>query len=173
MPENKESARLWAPWRMEYIVGEKPSGLCVFCDKPGEEKDRESLILSRGENVFVIMNRYPYNNGHLMITPYSHVSTMEELSSDELFEVSLQVKNSIRILRHVMNPEGFNIGMNLGKAAGAGIDDHIHMHVVPRWNGDTNFMPVLSDVRVMPEHLDDTYMKLLPHFNSAKTGDAN
>lgn len=168
-----EKARLWAPWRMEYVLDEKKSDTCIFCDKPGENKDRENLILSKGKNVFVIMNRYPYNNGHIMITPYSHVSDIGDLTSDEIFEISMEVKKSVLILGDVMRPEGFNVGMNIGKAAGAGIDDHIHMHVVPRWNGDTNFMPVISDVRVMPEHLDNTYMKIFSQYKNGETGDAN
>ncbi len=165
--------RLWAPWRMEYISDDDKSDVCIFCDKPAADRDRENLILSKGKAVFVIMNRYPYNNGHLMISPYSHVGAIEELSFDELLEISLETKKAVRILGHVMRPEGFNVGMNIGKAAGAGIDDHIHMHVVPRWNGDTNFMPVMSDIRVMSEHLDNTYMKLFSQYKKDEMGDAN
>jgi ATP adenylyltransferase len=161
MHDKKDTERLWTPWRMEYILdNSRPSG-CVFCIKPNEDDDRGNLILYRGKKTFVIMNRYPYNNGHLLIIPYSHVADMEDLASDEICEMTMEMQRSIGILKKAMNPNGFNVGMNLGKAAGSGIDDHIHLHIVPRWNGDTNFMPVLSDVRVMPEHLDDTYMKLL------------
>ncbi len=161
MTDKKVTDRLWTPWRMEYILDDSKSSECVFCDKPKEDDDRGNLILHRGEKTFVIMNRYPYNNGHLLITPYSHVRAISDLSAGEICEMTMEMQRSIGILKKVMNPDGFNIGMNLGKAAGSGIDDHIHLHVVPRWNGDTNFMPVFSDVRVMPEHLDDTYMKLL------------
>ncbi len=161
MSDKKVTERLWTPWRMEYILdNSKPSG-CVFCSKPKEDDDRANLVLHKGKRSFVIMNRYPYNNGHLLVTPYAHVGEMEDLSAEELCEMTMEMQRSIGILKKTMNPDGFNIGMNLGKAAGSGIDDHIHLHIVPRWNGDTNFMPVLSDVRVMPEHLDDTYMKLL------------
>lgn len=161
MSNKKAIERLWTPWRMEYILDNSKSSRCVFCHKPKEDDDRTNLILHRGKKSFVIMNRYPYNNGHLLITPYSHVGDMEGLSEEELCEMTIEMQRSIGILKKVMNPDGFNMGMNLGKAAGSGIDDHIHLHIVPRWKGDTNFMPVLSDVRVMPEHLDDTYMKLL------------
>lgn len=164
MAEQKQPDRLWTPWRMEYIVDTNRPGGCIFCDKPEEESDRENLILFRGERIFVIMNRYPYNNGHLMVTPYSHVSDVTLLTEEEMLEVSRSIQKSVEILKETMNPQGFNVGMNMGKAAGAGIDDHLHFHVVPRWNGDTNFMPVLSDVRVMPEHLDETYLKLKPFY---------
>lgn len=161
MSDKKATERLWTPWRMEYILDNSKSSGCVFCNKPKEDDDRANLILHKGKRSFVIMNRYPYNNGHLLITPYSHVGDISDLSPEEICEMTMEMQRSIGILKKVMNPNGFNIGMNLGKAAGSGIDDHIHLHIVPRWNGDTNFMPVLSDVRVMPEHLDDTYMKLL------------
>lgn len=156
--------RLWTPWRMEYILdNNKPDG-CIFCDKPGEEKDRENLILFRGEKSFVIMNKYPYTNGHLMITPYSHVSDITLLEGDVMAEISMEMQRSIGILKKIMNPDGFNVGMNLGKSAGAGIDDHLHLHIVPRWHGDTNFMPVLTNTRIMPEYLDETYMRLKPFY---------
>lgn len=160
MSEEKRFDRLWSPWRMEYILdNSKPKG-CIFCDKPKEDSDRENLILFRGKQVFVIMNRYPYNNGHLMITPYAHVSEINALTEEEMQEIFLETSRATGILKEAVSPEGFNIGMNLGKAAGAGIEDHLHMHIVPRWSGDTNFMPVLADIRVMPEHLDETYVKL-------------
>lgn len=165
---SKESGleRLWTPWRMEYILGDKPAG-CIFCDKPEEDNDRENLILYRGEKVFVIMNKYPYNNGHLMVTPYSHISDLTSLDAETVTELMGEVQRSVAIMRDVLKPEGFNVGMNIGKAGGAGIDDHLHMHVVPRWAGDTNFMPVMADVRVMPEYLDETYMKLYSHFHES------
>ena len=169
MAGRKGRDMLWTPWRMEYILSNDKSGGCIFCEKPGEDRDRENLILHRGKGVFVIMNRYPYNNGHLMVAPYTHTGDMEGLSESEMSELFSEVRRSVGILRKVMNPDGFNIGMNLGKAAGAGIEDHLHVHVVPRWNGDTNFMPVLADVKVMPEYLDDTYMKLKPLYGTEET----
>lgn len=164
MIDNKGPERLWTPWRMEYILDDKESVGCIFCDKPKEEDDRKNLILFKGEKAFVIMNLYPYNNGHIMITPYSHVSDVTLLEDEEMLEISREMKRGVKILRSVMHPDGFNIGMNIGKTAGAGIDDHLHLHIVPRWNGDTNFMPVIANMRVMPEHLDDTYMKLVPFY---------
>jgi len=151
--------QIWAPWRIEYIEMEKPEG-CILCDKPKQDSDALNYILYRGEKNFIIMNSYPYNPGHLMIAPYRHVATLEELTVEELHEHFEIVSRSVRMLRQVFNPEGFNIGVNLGKSAGAGIDDHIHTHIVPRWQGDTNFMPVMSGVRVLPEALAQTYEKL-------------
>ena len=149
---------LWAPWRIEYITGEKEEG-CIFCDKPKEDNDKENLILYKGERSFIIMNRYPYSNGHLMAVPYRHTNNMSELDDDERLELINLTTKCIEILS-VMNPDGSNIGMNLGTAGGAGIDDHLHFHVVPRWCGDTNFMPLIADVKVMPEYLEDTYKTL-------------
>jgi len=149
---------LWAPWRIEYITGEKDNG-CIFCDKPKEGNDKENLILFKGETSFIIMNRYPYSNGHLMAVPYRHTNNMSELNDDERLELMNLTTKCIEIL-DIMNPDGFNVGMNLGTAGGAGIDDHLHFHIVPRWNGDTNFMPLIGDVKVMPEYLEDTYKTL-------------
>ncbi len=149
---------IWAPWRIEYLMSEK-NAECIFCEKPKENKDRENLIVYRGETGFIIMNRYPYSNGHLMAVPYRHTREFEELSDRERLELMNLVVKCLEILK-VFKPDGFNIGMNLGRAAGAGIDDHIHFHVVPRWSGDTNFMPVIGDIKVMPEYLDDTYLQL-------------
>lgn len=148
--------RLWAPWRIEYIKGEKPTG-CLFCQRAAEDRDRQNLILWRSERGFVILNRYPYTNGHLMVAPYTHVPSLEDLAPDALAELMGMVQRCVRLLRRAMRPDGFNIGINLGEAAGAGVADHVHIHVVPRWSGDTNFMPVLADVRVMPEALENTY----------------
>lgn len=170
MAGNKGNERLWSPWRMEYILDNGKSAECIFCSKPEEETDRENLILHRGEKTFIIMNRYPYNNGHLLIVPFSHVSDTDGLTDEEMFEILQETKRSVRILKEVMKPEGFNIGINMGKAAGAGIESHIHVHIVPRWNGDTNFMPALSNVRVMPELLDETYMRLSPLFKRTVAG---
>lgn len=149
---------LWAPWRIEYITGGKNEG-CIFCDKPQEGNDKENLILYKGETSFIIMNRYPYSNGHLMAVPYKHTNNMSELTDDERFELMNLTTKCIEIL-DIMKPDGFNVGMNLGTAGGAGIDDHLHFHIVPRWSGDTNFMPLIGDVKVMPEYLEDTYKTL-------------
>lgn len=151
--------RLWAPWRIEYLESAKPEG-CILCDKMAQDRDRENHILHRGENGVIMLNRYPYSNGHLMIVPYRHVPSPEDLSDEEGAAVMQLVKLSIRLLKNAFRPEGFNIGANIGKVAGAGIDSHVHIHVVPRWGGDTNFMPVVSEMRVIPEGLDQTYSKL-------------
>ncbi len=158
---------LWAPWRIDYILSEKEKG-CIFCNKPKENNDFENLILFRGIYSFVIMNRYPYNSGHLMVVPYRHISQLENLDDKEMLEVNKILRFSISILKKIMNPDGFNIGINLGKAAGAGIDEHLHYHIVPRWVGDTNFMPVFSDTRVVPQTLQDTYMNLKESFEAIK-----
>ena len=150
---------LWAPWRIKYILVEKPRG-CIFCTKPKENRDRENLILYRGKNAFIIMNAFPYNSGHVMIAPYRHVPSLENLNDEELLELSKLVNLSLKVIRESMKPDGFNIGVNIGRAAGAGIEDHVHVHVVPRWVGDTNFMPVLSDTKVIPEALEETYDRL-------------
>jgi len=138
---------------------EKPVG-CILCEKPGQNNDAQNYILHRGDKNFIILNSYPYNPGHLMVAPYRHVASLEKLTDEERQEHFEIVSRSVRVLKQVFNPGGFNIGINLGKAAGAGIEDHFHTHIVPRWQGDTNFMPVLSDVRVLPEALADTYQKL-------------
>ena len=150
---------IWAPWRLEYILSKKEPG-CIFCKKPLEKNDRENLILHRGKSHFIIMNAYPYNNGHLMIVPYRHTSAISGWSDDEKLELMELLEISLELLKRTMSPNGFNIGVNMGESAGAGIGDHIHVHVVPRWSGDTNFMPVLGETRVIPEHLLDTYDKL-------------
>ena len=150
---------LWAPWRVDYILGEKAEG-CMFCQKIEEKQDRDNLILYRAKWTAVMMNRYPYNNGHLLVFPYKHIQDLDGLSNEEISDLILVVSRSTTILKKAVNPEGFNIGMNLGKTAGAGIEDHLHFHIVPRWNGDTNFMPVLAETRVIPEHLTETYRKL-------------
>ena len=151
--------QLWAPWRIQYIQMEKPEG-CILCEKPREDEDAQNYILYRGDKNFVMLNRYPYNPGHLMTAPYRHIASPEELTGEERDEHFEIVSRAITVLRRVFNPGGFNIGMNVGKVAGTGIDDHCHTHIVPRWQGDNNFMPVLSDVRVIPEALAETYQKL-------------
>jgi len=155
--------RIWAPWRIEYIRMAKPAG-CIFCDKPRQKDDASHYILYRGENNFVIMNLYPYNPGHLMVAPYRHIDTLLKLTAAERNEHYELVTRAVGVLKRVFNPDGFNIGMNLGKVAGAGIDDHIHTHIVPRWQGDNNFMPVISDMRIVNEALQETYDKLKVNF---------
>ncbi len=156
---------LWAPWRMEFILQDK-SGECIFCTRP-KEKDRlrENLIVATGQHSFVILNKYPYNNGHLMVVPYRHTVELSELTPEEVLELHGFLTRSVQVLREQCHPDGFNMGVNLGKAAGAGIEHHLHYHLVPRWNGDTNFMPVLADTHSMPEHLRVTYDRLQPHFS--------
>jgi ATP adenylyltransferase len=152
---------LWAPWRMAYIAPENPQAQeCIFCVQPAPGSDEEHYILYRGERCFMMLNRYPYNSGHLMIAPYQHVGNIEQIDGSTLSELMSQAQLALRAMRLAMQPDGFNMGINQGKVAGAGFPDHAHMHVVPRWNGDTNFMPVLADVKVMPELLDTTYRKL-------------
>lgn len=150
---------IWAPWRIEYILSSKDEE-CIFCDKPKGDNDRENLILYRAKHNLVMLNKYPYNPGHLMVAPYKHVSQLDYLEDDELLEHIQLMKRCVIMLREVMSPDGFNMGVNLGRVAGAGIEEHIHTHIVPRWNGDTNFMPVVSDTRAVPEALDATYTKL-------------
>ena len=155
--------RIWAPWRREYIQMKKTEG-CILCDKPAGSDDALNYILYRGDKNFVMLNAYPYNPGHLMISPYRHVANLEELTDEECHEHFNIVSRSVKILRQVFKPAGFNIGINMSRVAGAGIDDHIHTHIVPRWQGDTNFMTVISDVRVLPEALSETYEKLKGEF---------
>lgn len=154
---------LWAPWRMEYIKKAKEEG-CILCHKPLEESDAANYILYRGEENFIIMNSYPYNTGHLMVAPYRHVANLDEFTDEELNEHFEIVRRSVRILRQVFKPDGFNIGMNLGRIAGAGIDRHVHSHIVPRWAADTNFMPLIADTNVINEALAETYHKLKGKF---------
>lgn len=165
--------QLWAPWRGEYIQGpperrrNKPTG-CIFC-REYSKNNKKALILYKGNFAAVMMNRFPYNNGHLLLYPWKHTALLEEMGAEEIQDFFSLLKKSVVILKKVFKPAGFNIGMNLGKASGAGIDEHIHFHIVPRWNGDTNFMPVIGEVRVMPEHLSATYNKLYPHFKRLNT----
>jgi ATP adenylyltransferase len=151
--------RLWAPWRMPYIKGPK-SGECVFCSKPAWEDDESAGIVHRGEHSFVMLNAFPYTNGHLMISPYLHTRTIEDLDQPTLLELMTLSQRSLAALRSAYRPEGFNVGLNLGKVAGAGFDDHVHLHVVPRWGADSNFMPVIGNARVLPELLGESYRAL-------------
>ena len=149
---------LWAPWRMDYILGEKKKG-CFFRKKLKEKKSKKNLILHQGEYVFVAMNKYPYTNGHLMVVPRRHCLNVEELDHNELKELFDLLKISIKVLKASLRPHGFNIGMNIGKVGGAG-ENHLHLHIVPRWAGDTNFMPVIGETKIIPEYLEETYQKL-------------
>ena len=155
---------LWAPWRLGYVVGEQsaqdkplsqpphPTG-CIFCDKPQSGDDAAHLIVARAPRCFVMLNLYPYNNGHLLVAPYRHGARLEDLEDDECAELMTVVRRAERVVRERLKAEGFNIGMNVGRVAGAGIDAHLHLHIVPRWSGDANFMPVVSNARVMPQSL--------------------
>ncbi|MBI4698286.1 MAG: HIT domain-containing protein [Nitrospirae bacterium] len=158
--------RLWAPWRMEYILSEDKNKSCLFCDvlAAGKASDKKNLILYRGKQCFVIMNRYPYNSGHLMVVPNHHTSSFDGLSDKVLFDLIKTIDKSVSILRKCLRPDGFNIGLNFGKVAGAGMEQHMHIHIVPRWAGDTDSMPIISETRVMPEHLKKTYSKLRAFF---------
>jgi ATP adenylyltransferase len=152
--------RLWTPWRMEFVTKADSATGCFLCDKPAENRDAENLILLRGERVFAVLNLYPYNSAHTLIAPFGHrgdFGTLDSITSEELMAMTQRV---VRALTEEYRPEGFNIGMNLGRAAGAGVPDHLHVHVVPRWASDTNFMPVTADTKVLPETLDRTYARL-------------
>jgi ATP adenylyltransferase len=146
--------RIWAPWRMEYIRNHEPGG-CFLCDIIESKDDGENLVLKRADLCFAVMNRYPYNNGHLMIAPYRHADTLDAMTPEERAEMTELTNQAIRALTAAVHPHGFNIGLNIGEAAGAGLKDHIHQHIVPRWSGDTNFMPVLGETRVIPQALKE------------------
>ncbi len=159
---------LWAPWRMEFIEGGKPTG-CIFCTFPaqeGEEADRSNLIVHRTVRAFTILNRFPYNSGHVMVVPRAHVSRLEDLAAEDFADLQAELRRAVAVVRSAYRPEGMNVGMNLGKVAGAGIEDHLHWHVVPRWGGDTNFMPVLADTKVMVEHLASSWARLRDGFGA-------
>lgn len=157
---------LWAPWRMAYIKDAgKPRG-CIFCVKPRQRRDPGNYLLYRGRYAFAIMNLFPYNSGHLLVAPYAHVDSLDKLPDDAALDFLRLTNLCLRILRAELRPEGFNVGINLGRVAGAGIEAHVHLHIVPRWNGDTNFMPLFGETRVIPEHLDATYRKLRKRFDA-------
>jgi ATP adenylyltransferase len=157
---------LWAPWRMEYILGPKPGG-CVFCAYASAAVPRrEDGVLVAQPQAFVCLNKYPFASGHLLVVPRRHTSDLAELSREEYPALMALLRDTVAALKVALRPEGFNVGFNLGKVAGAGIAEHLHAHIVPRWAGDTNFMPVLADVRVMPEHLDATWARLRPAFEA-------
>lgn len=155
---------LWAPWRMGYILSNQKDQDCIFCPGKNRNLDEERLILHVGKRTLVMMNRFPYNNGHLLVAPIRHVSGLDQLDEEGTLDLLLTVRRSIEVLKEAMSPEGFNVGLNLGHVAGAGVEEHMHFHIVPRWKGDTNYMTVLDDVRVIPEHIQETYRKLRPAF---------
>jgi ATP adenylyltransferase len=161
--------QLWAPWRMSYIQGDDSSAEqdCIFCvrELPGDE---ELLILKRSRHCFVIMNKYPYSNGHLMVAPYRHTADLADLQADEVLDMHNMTVMARDVLKSCCAAQGFNVGMNWGHIAGAGVAEHLHLHLVPRWSGDTNFMPVFADVRVIPQHLDETYQLLKQGFQTLK-----
>src|SRR3989338_1690896 len=161
--------QLWAPWRMDYIkdIRKNEKKACIFCTHPKKKNQMQFLVLAQTPLSFVIMNKYPYSSGHLLVVPKRHVSEFTALNSEEGLDLFLTQQKTIEILRKVLKPQGINIGMNVGKAAGAGIDAHLHTHIVPRWFGDTNFMAVTAHSRVIPEGLLKTYQKLQPHFTSS------
>ncbi|MES0278290.1 MAG: HIT domain-containing protein [Dehalococcoidales bacterium] len=156
--------RLWAPWRIRYIEKAKEEKSCFLCDLPAENKDAANYILYRGRLNYVILNSYPYNAGHLMVAPYRHVAGLDEMTAAERSDHIEVISRAIKVLKEVFEPEGFNTGINMGRIAGAGVDKHIHSHVVPRWQGDSNFMPLLADTKVINEALEETYQKLSGKF---------
>lgn len=157
--------QLWAPWRLKYIETGNTEG-CIFCVKPAADKDRENYIVHRGRLAFVMLNLYPYQGGHMMIAPYKHAGSLEALNGDERYELIDLTRLATRALRLAFQPGGYNVGLNIGEAAGAGFGDHVHVHVVPRWFQDTNFMPVLTDTKVISEALEETYERLVEAWNS-------
>lgn len=164
---------IWCPWRMEFIEGKKEKregDACIFCELGGAPPGEDNLVLARGRESYVVMNRYPYNNGHLLIVPYSHAAQLKDLPPSSYEEILQLMSESMEVLSRSFRAEGFNCGMNAGRVSGCGILDHVHWHVVPRWTGDTNFMPVLSDIRLMPEYLGETYRKLKGPFEKLGKG---
>jgi ATP adenylyltransferase len=151
--------QLWAPWRLKYIEAADKAQGCIFCDFPaqGEAEDAKNLIVYRGPHAYIILNAFPYSNGHLMVVPFRHTDTLEAYTDAEMLDVMRLTRLSLRLLKLAFNPNGHNIGLNMGRVAGAGIADHLHWHIVPRWNGDTNFITVLADIRVIPESLTAVY----------------
>jgi ATP adenylyltransferase len=165
---------LWAPWRAEYIYCAAGQDFikrrhCLFCNLLKTKDDPKNLILHRGRRAFVVMNRFPYNNGHVMVAPNRHVATFEKLTAEEGAELFRLVQKSLAVLRRQLKPQGFNVGANLGRVAGAGVAGHVHIHIVPRWLGDVNFMPLLAETKVISEHLAETYEKLQRQFRSSKS----
>lgn len=157
---------LWAPWRMAYIEANPDEQGCIFCNRLAQDEDDQNLILQRAARSFLILNRYPYTSGHLMAVPAAHVASLEMLSPADQAELMEMTTRAISALRSVYDPDGFNVGVNIGEAAGAGIEDHVHVHIVPRWDGDTNFMASTAQTRVLPESLEDTYQRLKHTLNA-------
>ena len=158
--------RIWAPWRMTYITNAPPEDVCIFCRAWEANDDRELLLLVRREQSMIMLNRYPYTCGHVMLAPVRHTAGMDDLSDAELLDLMHGVRLACALLRDAAQPHGFNIGINLGRAAGAGVEEHLHVHIVPRWNGDTNFMSVTGDVRIIPEGLMEAYDRLAAAFRA-------
>lgn len=156
---------MWAPWRIEYVTGQKEKG-CVFCKALDEQDD---LTLYKGRTVMVLMNKFPYSNGHLLVAPIRHISGLDALENQEMAPLLTLIEQSVAIIRERMSPDGFNVGLNLGKVAGAGVEEHLHFHIVPRWYGDVNALTVFGDVRVIPEHIRSTYANLKPGFDQLET----
>ena len=154
--------RLWAPWRMKYVeyVTIEKKRTCFLCEAARSQVSKESLVIFKDENWFVMLNLYPYNTGHLLVAPYRHVATLDDLTEEELRDLGQVLQKAVKLVKLTYNPDGFNIGLNLGRVAGAGLEDHLHFHIVPRWNGDTNFMPILANTKVIPEAIYDTYERL-------------
>ena len=151
---------LFTPWRYEYVSTVDKRVGCIFCEKPSESDDRANLVLHRGERAFIMLNLYPYSTGHVMVAPYQHVETIEKLDSRTVLEMMEQASLAMKAIRETFSPEGFNLGINIARVAGAGITDHVHLHVVPRWAGDSNFMSVISHTRVLPMSLDEVWLAL-------------
>jgi ATP adenylyltransferase len=156
--------RLYTPWRRAFIEGATADSGCFLCTAPAADEDPNTLIVHRAERVFVILNRYPYNNGHLLVAPYTHTGDFAALDPTTAADLMHLSQRSVAILQQVYKPHAYNLGLNLGRTAGAGVPDHLHVHVVPRWDGDTNFMPVVGQTKVLPESLEQTYERLKPHF---------
>lgn len=159
--------QLWSPWRIDYILGPKPDE-CVFCIPDSGDEDQERLILARGSHSFVVMNKFPYNNGHLLVCPYRHIQSIEELTPEESVEIMEFLQLCSSVLKQHFHCEGINMGLNQGKAAGAGIGGHLHFHMVPRWNGDSSFIAAVGDIRTIPQHLSESWQALKPLFARAK-----
>ncbi len=157
--------RIFSPWRMKYIKDADQQNGCIFCDLPKDKDDQASLIIEHGKLAFVLLNRFPYTSGHMMVAPYAHIATIEALDENTQVEMMSLVSHSVRVLRTVYHPDGFNIGMNIGSAAGAGFAEHVHFHIVPRWVGDANFMSTTGDVRVLPEDLQTTWKRIKEAWN--------
>jgi ATP adenylyltransferase len=151
--------RIWAPWRMKYILQSRKAG-CFLCAILKSRQDKRHLVLKRGKFCYLLANKYPYNNGHLMVAPYKHTDTLEDLRPEEMTEMMQLASDACKALRKCLRPDGFNLGLNIGAAAGAGLKDHLHLHIVPRWEGDTNFMPVFGEVKIIPQPLDELCRKM-------------